>query len=88
MEDGFTEELRAAEGSQPGAAAAVPALLDRVLEELHARAGSGAAGVVDCWQWRSGDVVVLDNVRCVHRATGVEGHRRELHRVLVDGCWA
>ena len=86
--DGFSEELRAAAGSQPGAAAAMPALLDRVLEELHAWAGSGVADVVD-WQWRSGDVVLLDNVRCVHLATGgVEGHRRELHRVLVDGCWA
>ena len=86
--DGFTEELQAADGAEPGAAAVSPALLERVLQELHAWADSGAAGVVD-WRWRSGDVVVLDNVRCVHRATGgVEGHRRELHRVLVDGCWA
>lgn len=98
--DGFTEELRAmasleeGEGDLPSAAPAdapsTAALLSRVLDALHSWSGAAPspAGVAD-WHWQAGDVVLLDNLRCVHRATGgVEGHRRELERVLIDECWA
>ena len=41
------------------------------------------------WHWQTGDLVLLDNLRCVHQATGgVEGHRRELERVIADEVWA
>ena len=89
--DGFTELLLAsASVSEPSDAPSAPmaALLSRVLEALHAWTSSDPAGVVD-WHWQTGDLVLLDNLRCVHQATGgVEGHRRELERVLADEVWA
>jgi alpha-ketoglutarate-dependent taurine dioxygenase len=76
------------EAARSASAQSSAALLRRVLAAHAAWAVSGAAGVAE-WRWQRGDVVLLDNRRCVHRATrGAGGHRRELERVLADACWA
>ena len=74
---GFLEELLP-RGCQKKSTPELEALLVETLEHCTQKVFQWR------WRWEAGDVVLMDNIRCLHCATGgYEGHRRELLRVLV-----
>mmetsp|Transcript_49053 Transcript_49053/g.91276 ORF Transcript_49053/g.91276 Transcript_49053/m.91276 type:complete len:144 (+) Transcript_49053:719-1150(+) len=91
--DGFTESLQLGGGegggghssSQQGDSEEDSEAPQRVLTAALAHVRSRAAADGCQWQWAAGDVVLMDNHRCLHRATGgCAGARRELWRVLLS----
>ena len=88
--DGFTESLhldgKNEEGdSDPEHESSNSSRSRRALSAalVHVRARAALEGCR--WAWEAGDIVVMDNHRCLHRATGgYAGARRELWRVLLS----